>query len=807
MKIEKLIKKYNKLDGRIVTRKELANFSIELFDELPSENEKIILIWKRVNNLLYRYPNASEFEISIELPIKISTGLKCKKNYNASDKKGAKDKKETVLKKRKEINSLKAKRNKLKKSSPKRRNLQQKIDSLENNIIKDKTGISIDIVGLGLPLLNSEIENDLGKDETYGLGKAVSNDDIYKMVTDKIIDAIETHGDLTWYNGRNNKKGKDAFVSLPLPINYNLKKHYRGINSFLLSMYPKFLGFKTRLGKKVKKVQLIPITDNRLIWLTFKQIEENRGKLKKNSVAQTAIYYNFIYKHENKLISEEKYNGLVKKYRCFNRLKKQNEYCNKLIKIPFLRYYNVFNERDIEGIDFEKRRQLIEKKAAKFDSTIEKIEAAEAIIKAMPKAPQLIERSLRKTQSPHYAPLTDKVVMPLRQQFDNIERWYGTAFHELTHSTGHASRLARKGITNFDGFGSESYAFEELVAELGAAFLNAESGILLKTVKNNAAYIKGWKNKVKAILQKDNKAIFIASAQAQRAADFILNRDIKGIPSYLKNIKKKNERKNVVKNKTTKKNKKTVAKNALKGTRRNGITGLSGDFKPVTNLVSKIPYTKASMIPEKVKGLFTLPGDIGKFLQNLQAYMALMLIKGPKHTSKSQLAMQIANAFGEMNKPVAYLDIEQGGISSKDTIDSINRNTSKKGRENVYIIGHIDNPIEEIEEIAKKFDVIVADSVTDLKLTADQLNYLRKKYPNKFWIFISQVKENGAMYGGGKMAHNPTIIIEIKPNVDYKQRIATLEKNRGNDISKKYNIFEKKIIQEKQEIESIIIEI
>lgn len=97
-------------------------------------------------------------------------------------------------------------------------------------------------------------------------------------------------------------------------------------------------------------------------------------------------------------------------------------------------------------------------------------------------------------------------------------------FHELTHATGHESRLNRKGIGGSDGewsaFGSTPYAKEELVAELGAAFLSGHAGIVERTLDNSAAYVHAWL----ARLKEDNRLIVQASAQAQRAADFILGK-------------------------------------------------------------------------------------------------------------------------------------------------------------------------------------------------------------------------------------------------------------------------------------------
>lgn len=255
--------------------------------------------------------------------------------------------------------------------------------------------------------------------------------------------------------------------------------------------------------------------------------------------------------------------------------------------------------------------------------------------------------------------------------------------------------------------------------------------------------------------------------------------------------------------------KKKISNNVAKShkARQKKGAGLNGDLKPVSNLVKRFGFKAANETPKEAEGVFTLPGEVGKFLQNIQPHKALILIKGTKHTSKSQLAMRIANAFGEMGWEVPYIDYEQGGLESKDTVDSINRNTTKKGRKNIYVIGYLESPLENLEEIAKTYNVLIADSVTDLKITADQLNYLRNKYPETIWIFISQVKENGTMYGGNKMAHNPTAIIHIEPNHDYTKRIATLEKNRGNDLSIKYNIFEDKVLEPELKVEKMSVEL
>lgn len=114
--------------------------------------------------------------------------------------------------------------------------------------------------------------------------------------------------------------------------------------------------------------------------------------------------------------------------------------------------------------------------------------------------------------------------MPSPDQFRSAEHYYSVLFHELTHSTGHESRLNRKGVSRSEGklatFGSDPYAKEELVAEMGAAFLCAQAGIVERTVDNSAAYIASWLERLK----NEPKLVVRAAGAAQKAADFILSK-------------------------------------------------------------------------------------------------------------------------------------------------------------------------------------------------------------------------------------------------------------------------------------------
>ena len=114
-----------------------------------------------------------------------------------------------------------------------------------------------------------------------------------------------------------------------------------------------------------------------------------------------------------------------------------------------------------------------------------------------------------------YRPSTDSIVLPIFEAFRDAESYYATLAHETTHWTAHESRLARDFGTK--RFGSEGYAIEERVAELGAAFLCADLGLTLEPREDHAAYVANWLD----VLKTDNRAIFVAASHAQRAADFI----------------------------------------------------------------------------------------------------------------------------------------------------------------------------------------------------------------------------------------------------------------------------------------------
>jgi antirestriction protein ArdC len=145
----------------------------------------------------------------------------------------------------------------------------------------------------------------------------------------------------------------------------------------------------------------------------------------------------------------------------------------------------------------------------------DRIEAAERLVAGYQSRPAIVSDD---QSMAWYRPADDRVNVPQIENMASVDAYYSTLFHELTHSTGHASRLGRDGITKLGTHRrGETYAFEELVAEMGAALLCGQAGID-STVENSAAYLRSWAQ----YLRTDSKAAVRAAGQAQRAADLIL---------------------------------------------------------------------------------------------------------------------------------------------------------------------------------------------------------------------------------------------------------------------------------------------
>ena len=227
-------------------------------------------------------------------------------------------------------------------------------------------------------------------------------------------------------------------------------------------------------------------------YLTWKQLcdlQKNQPdlKLRKGSKSSMVVYFAF----------QDKQKEIV------NPTSGQLE--NKIVKVPFLRYYNVFNVKDVDGLSPHERESYHHSP----------IVEAEKIINDYIDREDTLTLHRNDGQKACYSPLMDRVSVPKMELFANCTEYYSTIFHELTHSTGHPKRLNRIKPAMF---GDEEYSKEELVAEIGSSLLCAAVGLdNSEAADNSISYLYGWLQ----ALRNDSKLIVSASAKAQKAADYI----------------------------------------------------------------------------------------------------------------------------------------------------------------------------------------------------------------------------------------------------------------------------------------------
>lgn len=344
-------------------------------------------------------------------------------------------------------------------------------------------------------------------DEAKGLGKPVPAADIYKMITDKVISMFKNAKASDYHRPWKD----DAFF---IPINFDSKKPYRGVNRLLLQ---ERIGFAGAFRNPY--------------FLTFNQIKKHGGRLKKGTRGYEVVYYSIRY-----IVPADKNTGR-KAYLSTNTQKvidylAKNKLSEDIVtRIPMIRYYNVYNGASIEGIDFQLDKLQI---GRAVPDTASENQAAALIVENYPNPPAIKHEGNRA----YYSPSGDYVKMPKKEQFDSINDYYRILFHELTHSTGHEKRLDR-GIHLM--LEKEDYAKEELVAEFGAVFLSAWAGIMWYTNKNHAVYLKNWNSAIKEA-ENDNKFLMKAASLAQAATDYILNLDAAGQPAFLSKYEKNNKK-------------------------------------------------------------------------------------------------------------------------------------------------------------------------------------------------------------------------------------------------------------------------
>lgn len=283
-----------------------------------------------------------------------------------------------------------------------------------------------------------------------------SKHSVYEIVTEKIIAQLE-QGVIPWHQ---------PWAAVGAPVNLPTGRRYRGINVLLLSC----AGYSSPY------------------WMTYRQGKLMGGQVRGGEKSTLIVFWKWLeVDSEPEPESEE-----------------------TVRRIPFLRYYRVFNLEQVDGIPPSRI-------PAAETRPVRPLAAAQALVDAMPNPPRIAHGG----DKAFYRPSTDSIQMPKPEAFDSPETFHATLFHELTHASGHPSRLGRFDLSAcLAPFGSAEYSREELIAEVGAAFLCAEAGIENATLTNSAAYIQNWLG----VLKNDRRMVVLAAAQAQRAVDLILNR-------------------------------------------------------------------------------------------------------------------------------------------------------------------------------------------------------------------------------------------------------------------------------------------
>ncbi len=281
--------------------------------------------------------------------------------------------------------------------------------------------------------------------------------DVYQHVTNKIIGQLEK-GTAPWQQPW-------ASIGGGMPVNIVSRKHYSSINVLLLWDSSSDHGYRSNL------------------WGTYRQWDMLGGHVNRGERATKIIFWNVTSKATiDKATGEEK-----------------NE------KRFFCKEYSVFNLDQCGGAALD-RFQV----ARPVGGFVDFGPAEEAIAATGADVRHGGNRAF-------FDVLGDYVQLPVKESFSSQAAYYSTALHEMNHWSGHESRLNR--INKLARFGDENYAVEELIAELGAAFLTAALGIPNeRTLNNSTAYLANWL----AVLKSDNRAIFTAATAASAAADFIL---------------------------------------------------------------------------------------------------------------------------------------------------------------------------------------------------------------------------------------------------------------------------------------------
>lgn len=300
-----------------------------------------------------------------------------------------------------------------------------------------------------------------------------------KQLVDQVLANLEK-GNLFWTQG---------WVAAGAPESAVTGKKYRGINNLYLSL----VAMAENYG------------DNR--WATFRQMEEKGWTFKKDEEGHTLgkgksvsiEYYEMRDKETKRRFDRSVLDGMT--------FDEQREYMDK--NVYWIRkFYRVFNCSLMDGVPAKEMPTI---------DVNDRIEKAEAILDYWNANESKIVYG---GSQAFYRPSTDEVHLPEREKFKSTQSFYDTAFHEIGHSTGHESRLNRD---LSGGFGSQSYAMEELRAEIASIFMAQDLGIEPSEdrLQNNAAYIQSWKDEIK----ENPNALFTAIADADKIARYVSSKE------------------------------------------------------------------------------------------------------------------------------------------------------------------------------------------------------------------------------------------------------------------------------------------
>jgi len=596
--------------------------------------------------------------------------------------------------------------------------------------------------GIDVILLNGieQIQNDKDFREGNALGDL--NNTAYQVITDRILELIQDNG-LIWRKPWDENK---ASFKVNMAHNFVTRHVYRGGNSYLTWLFLQGANIRRKDGSKKFVKYDTPY------FFSFNQVTALGGKVKAGEKGWPVIYFKWLYKDSkaDQLVPEDiaLENG---------RLRPGFE------KIPGIFYYVVFNYDQCDGlkIKFEK---------SKVKTAAEKIETAEALVEGMPNRPRIE----RQGTDAWYRRSEDLVRVPPMEFFRTEQNFYSTLFHELIHSTGHEKRVYREREKS-RRFGDKKYAFEELIAELGASFLCGESGILYFTLNDSAAYIKNWSTVLREELKADPKFYFKAAGHAQRAADFIIDRkeaDTKATRS--KPEAKEKTMPAPMKQVAGLKSGKTKKSNLHKSPRLNDLPAGNGNTppkKPATN--NQQPTTKSlSGVDYQYHEV-----ELGPYKKDFHRMFSdtIVQVHGMPGHGKTVWLLKYAQYLAEQGANVLYVAREEFGRSVFDL----------KLKE--HHIGHKNLRFARVlwPEDLKWATVIFMDSVTALKLDHEAVEQLSIDYPNRNWYVVLQSTKDGDFRGSMNWEH----LVDVAGEITNRKLI--LRKNRldPNNSTKAEKLF------------------